>query len=263
MRTLIKISLLVSILMVITLLPTSSKAEEKKWEEANHVAIDKTWTIQFNTRVESNSTNHSKVYVTGPDGSRLDNNIVIEGKTITIDAPQGNYKPESTYTIQINEGITSTSGVASTQSHTMNFTTKKATPYINNTFKTQLENKTLKGMKAGLGTSKEDVIEKEGTDYTSRDAGERTILSYSSEIEEDYSYTLQNNKVIGASLNVEEEKIHATDLEELLGAADGENTFDLGGHYTLTYLLPSNHLLVAVFQTSERSSTIQYLFIME
>ncbi|WP_345242196.1 Ig-like domain-containing protein [Pontibacillus salipaludis] len=109
-------------------LPIEASAETKdgEWKTKNDIQLNKTWTVEFNTSIESNEENKDFIYVTDESGTKVNNDITIEGKKITVAPPEGEYAKGTTYTLHIEEGVSSTSGIPSDKTVTMPFTTEKA-----------------------------------------------------------------------------------------------------------------------------------------
>lgn len=105
---------------------TSAESTDGEWGPKSDVPLDKPWTIEFNTNIESTKENKEYIYITDESGTEVDNEITIEGKTITVAPPEGEYAKDSTYTLHIKEGLSSTSGIPSDKTVTMSFTTESS-----------------------------------------------------------------------------------------------------------------------------------------
>ncbi|KGP91515.1 hypothetical protein N780_19800 [Pontibacillus chungwhensis BH030062] len=267
MRPFLRIFMLASIFALILIVPAQASTDiEKKWGQKTNVAMDKSWTIIYNTPLQSTTENKQSIYVTDQSGSTIPTKVVIHGKKIMVSPSKGKYTPGTTYTLHINEGVSSTTGVRSPDSFALPFTTKaseEASSYFDESFLSQLEDGVLKGMEAGIGASKEEVIDAENGTFTSRKSNDTTVLAFEEKYEEDYSYTLTGDIVTGASLSITEKPLHIEDLIRVMGNDGLENQLDIPGHYTLAYPLNSERRLVAFLETTERSSPVTHLFIMK
>ncbi|QSS99675.1 Ig-like domain-containing protein [Pontibacillus sp. ALD_SL1] len=102
----------------------SAEAKDGEWETKNDVPLDKTWTIEFNTSIQSNEENEEFIYVTDESGTEINNDITIDENKITVGPPENEYAEGTTYTLHIEEGVSSTSGIPSDKTVTMPFTTE-------------------------------------------------------------------------------------------------------------------------------------------
>ncbi|QSS99676.1 Ig-like domain-containing protein [Pontibacillus sp. ALD_SL1] len=267
MRPFLRIFMLASIFALILIVPAQASTDiAKRWGQKTNVATDKSWTIIYNTPLQSTTENKQNIYVTDIDGSTIPTDVLIKGKKIIVSPLKGTYKPGTTYTLHINKGVSSTSRVKSSDSFSLPFTTKTtqvASSYFDESFLSQLEYGVLKGMEAGIGSSKKEVTEAEGRTLISRKSNSGTVLSFQGKYEEDYSYTLIDDVVTGASLSIADKSLHIEDLISVMGKKGLENKLDIPGHYTLAYPLNSERRLVAFLETTERSSPITHLFIMK
>ncbi|WP_345242194.1 Ig-like domain-containing protein [Pontibacillus salipaludis] len=152
MRTSLRIAMLASIFALILIVPAQASTDiAKRWGQKTNVAMDKSWTITYNTPLQSTSENKQNIYVTDKAGSTIPTEVLIKGKKIIVSPIKGTYKPGTTYTLHINKGVSSTSGIKSSDSFSLPFTTKtsqEASSYFDESFLSQLEDGVLKGMDA-------------------------------------------------------------------------------------------------------------------
>ncbi|WP_198135846.1 Ig-like domain-containing protein [Pontibacillus chungwhensis] len=108
---------------------SSAEAKDGEWKTKNDVQVNKTWTIEFNTSIESNEENKEFIYVTDESGNEINNDITIEENKITVAPPEGDYAKDTTYTLHIEEGVSSTSDIPSDKTVTMPFTTEASNQF--------------------------------------------------------------------------------------------------------------------------------------
>lgn len=98
-------------------------AENISWQAAGEVKNNKSWTIRFSEAVNSSSLGEDTVYVTNDNGNRVDNVLPeLEGEYVTV-SPQGNFRyPAGSYTLNIDESISSASGKSLSNGVHMGFT---------------------------------------------------------------------------------------------------------------------------------------------
>ncbi|MYL53761.1 hypothetical protein GLW08_10475 [Pontibacillus yanchengensis] len=83
----------------------------------------KTWTINFNTEIDSETFNNESVYVVDGEGNKLTTKVtyIDESKEGVVYAPDTGYKKSVNYTLIVTEDVKTNKGVALSQGVTMKF----------------------------------------------------------------------------------------------------------------------------------------------
>nr|WP_272917085.1 DUF4309 domain-containing protein [Pontibacillus yanchengensis] len=139
---------------------------------------------------------------------------------------------------------------------------KEQAAYFDEEFVKQAKNGSLKDMKLGIGATKQEVIEAEGTDYEEEYYTGAKHMFYP----EGYSYAyVDSNKdqaIQAVMYNIKDKGLTATDIENLLGKPDseGENMMT-GTEYVLIYEFDTGYELHVTTSTVERSSELNDLLL--
>ncbi|MYL34338.1 DUF4309 domain-containing protein [Pontibacillus yanchengensis] len=173
------------------------------------------------------------------------------------------YTTDKDYTNNIPKTIQSwrESMYIDTQLHYMNGDKEQAA-YFDEEFVKQAKNGSLKDMKLGIGATKQEVIEAEGTDYEEEYYTGAKHMFYP----EGYSYAyVDSNKdqaIQAVMYNIKDKGLTATDIENLLGKPDseGENMMT-GTEYVLIYEFDTGYELHVTTSTVERSSELNDLLL--
>lgn len=116
--------MILTLAIFILMIALASPVHAESFGSETDVALDKAWTVTFNTPVDANSI-IGNVYVVSEDAPAPDSQYVklVNDNKIVIKAPENGYAPDQTYTLHI-KNIQSTAGVTMNQSTTFTFTTK-------------------------------------------------------------------------------------------------------------------------------------------
>lgn len=103
----------------------STTAFAKEMDTKYDVALDKSWNIELNMDVDSNTVNDNNVFITNSSGSKIDCKVSLSSMekhhTITI-SPNSRYKSGGKYTLHVKD-LKSPSGVSLKEPVTMDFIT--------------------------------------------------------------------------------------------------------------------------------------------
>jgi len=101
------------LLFVATLMlyPSTGTAASIQWKEPTAaVQPNHEWKISFNHSLNASSVKATTVYVTSADGTKLTTNAIVSpsnAKIILVQPPKDGYENGKTYTLHINQSITS------------------------------------------------------------------------------------------------------------------------------------------------------------
>ncbi|QHE53610.1 N-acetylmuramoyl-L-alanine amidase [Pontibacillus sp. HMF3514] len=99
--------------LVLVLSPMMAQADTNwvQFSDKSNVAIDKEWTITFNTPISQDAVNNENIYLRSVSG-KLNPELTLsnDGKKITVKPPEGGYEPGEYYALYVTQEVTSQLG---------------------------------------------------------------------------------------------------------------------------------------------------------
>jgi hypothetical protein len=88
-----------------------------------NVPVNKNWTIHFKQEIDRSTVNSSTVYVTAPNGTKLEQTFSYsaDGKSLIL-TPQANYSSGGEYYLNVTTGVKSSTGIPLKSNVSMHFT---------------------------------------------------------------------------------------------------------------------------------------------
>jgi len=100
--------------LVLVFAPIMAQAETNwvEFSDQSNVAIDKEWTITFNTPISIDAVNNDNIYLKSVSGKlNVELTLSQDGKKITVKPPEGGYEAGQYYALYVTEEVTSQLGM--------------------------------------------------------------------------------------------------------------------------------------------------------
>lgn len=104
-------SLLSFLVLVFAPIMAQADTEWVEFSDKSNVAIDKEWTITFNTPISNDAVNNDNIYLKSVSGKiKPELTLSNDGKKITVKTPADGYEPGQYYALYVTEEVTSKLG---------------------------------------------------------------------------------------------------------------------------------------------------------
>ncbi|MFL0252612.1 DUF5050 domain-containing protein [Clostridium neuense] len=101
--------IIIPALLVIILLKAGT-VHAKIFNSDTNTPLNKEWKIQFNSDIDADSINKSRLYVTDSTGQKFNISYNINGNTVTLKHTDSQFTPNEKYTVHVAAGIRDTNG---------------------------------------------------------------------------------------------------------------------------------------------------------